>query len=209
MRIFTIQTYDAWQSLQARGVLRASVWHQSDLAPLAYQWMRQQMCARIGHPPHSFQVPLWGWAHEDAQSMIDIRRHWMPVSRYCQIEIELKETAVLVSDFDLWHIVLMDDYVALDDQDRARFDREVARQAEAPAGLSGQRPSRGLRYSASLRDQVVESWQRIFHHDNDQGGEGGQTQGSSYQACFWEIQPSDIVDVIEFRSIVEPDYDDD
>ena len=130
MRIWTIQTEAAWENFKERGVLRAGRAHQSKNWPEAYAWIEEQLIRRVGPPPARNIAPLWGWYHwagaaKKRPDLRAVRFHYGPPGRYVLIECELPAQAVMLSDFQAWHIILNEGYVGLDEAAQV-FRRVVA-----------------------------------------------------------------------------------
>ena len=106
--------------------------------------MAEQMQEKISLPPKSVTVPIWCWYAQD--------KHVAPHNRYYSnqacIELELPANKILLSDFDLWHVVLMNGFVPPDDMDFEKYSREDDRIEGLP----------------ELENQniIEESWQHIF-----------------------------------------------
>ena len=109
LTLWTLQHRDAWEELERTGVLRADpdrVWE--DFRG-AYDWMADQMRARIGPPPKGVRYPIWAWYQWEGQRRpMDLRRsgyapRGTPMVR---IEFEIDAAQVLLSEFDRWNIVL-------------------------------------------------------------------------------------------------------
>ena len=71
------------------------------------------MQEKISLPPENMNTPIWCWYAQDD--------HIVPKNRYYSnqacIELELPANKILLSDFYLWHVVLMDGFVPPDDMD--------------------------------------------------------------------------------------------
>lgn len=109
LTLWTLQHRAAWEELERTGVLRAEpdrVWE--DFRG-AYDWMADQMRARIGPPPEGVRYPIWAWYQWEGQRRpMDLRLagyapRGTPMVR---IEFEIDAAQVLLSEFDRWNIVL-------------------------------------------------------------------------------------------------------
>ena len=120
MKVWTIQTQEAWQRLKDTATLRISEEHiePKELLP-AYRWMAAQMKVRIGPPPAGVEYPIWVWYQyrDAAHPRPDLRHraHLPPGTAGVRLECEVAEESVLLSDFDLWHSVLNERYLARSD----------------------------------------------------------------------------------------------
>ncbi len=61
MKLWTIQTIDAWNVLQRTGVLRTDPKTIDDDMISAYRWMVARMRERLGRSPEGCQLPIWAW----------------------------------------------------------------------------------------------------------------------------------------------------
>jgi len=137
MRLWTIQDGRAHQRLLDKGVLYGD-WRRVEAQCFkpAYKWLCAQMeqrgIALNGRPP------IWSWTHKpDMRWAMHRHRgeHGVVV-----LELEIPDGLVLVSNFDAWHCVLNDHFMALTDD-------EVEQMFDYP------------------RAEVVESWRRVFDND--------------------------------------------
>ena len=102
--------------------------------------------------------------------------HIVPKNRYYSnqacIEIELPAIKILLSDFDLWHVVLMDGLVPPDDMDFEKHSKADDRIEALPE---------------PKKHQIIEqSWQHIFDVKKD---------GQWIQDCIWQINYDDVIKV--------------
>ena len=114
MRLWTIQSKDAFNKMQKTGLLRADEEHllfDGDLKD-SYLWMSDQMSKRIGPPPSGVRFPVWAWYQwEGIRKRPDMRHHCRGSNKEEEIvllTIEVPDDQVLLSDFDYWHFVLND-----------------------------------------------------------------------------------------------------
>src|SRR5687768_7255292 len=111
MKLWTIQSETQWQNLQKNKILIAD--NSGEMAKdydFAYEWLIKQMNIRIKEKSENAKYPIWCW-HSWRDS---IRRK--PDLRYggflnkgeksVLIEFEAEKDKVLLSDFELWHLVL-------------------------------------------------------------------------------------------------------
>lgn len=127
--LWTIQHADAWVALERDGVLRADSRRGWTEFRFAYDWMAEQMGKRIGPPPDGVPVPLWAWYQwEGRRGPRDLRQSgYAPRGTpMVQIEFEIEESRVLLSDFDRWHTVLGGGYLAVDGQDEQSCPLEAS-----------------------------------------------------------------------------------
>ncbi len=163
--LWTIQHEDAWMQLQQAGLLRADPDRVPEDFRRAYDWMAEQMARRIGNPPNGVWYPLWAWYRwEGKHRPRDLRcsGYGERGTPMVQMELEIEESRVLLSEFDSWHTVLSGGYLALDEADFDRFEREPgpvdtglgcpAGGAEHPGLLLGAAAGPGAEGSAFYRE---------------------------------------------------------
>lgn len=94
---------------------------------IAYNWLAGQMRKRVG-PPVDVHYPIWVWHMYDwRHEKLDLRRAAFRNYRHARvcIELEIPDTAVLLSNEDAWHIVLnngfygdADNEIAYEEEDK-------------------------------------------------------------------------------------------
>ena len=160
---------------------------------LQYNWLVAQMKKRIGEPPAGVSYPVWAWYRQfGRREKPDLRRErWCYGSNgmtYRCMEIEIPDDQVLLSDFDMWNLVLMDALIsrteAEDDMLCAEYDK-----------LSDD----------GKKKMLENNWERVFDitpFEND-----WTLQGDSVQATFWELRREQIRRTWTFKSAsVFPKY---
>ncbi|MCA9038213.1 MAG: DUF3841 domain-containing protein, partial [Planctomycetaceae bacterium] len=194
MKLWTIQTVPAWQSLQEHGYLRGQRRHADrDFLP-AYDWIATQMRQRIGQPPSAhISVPIWAWHQYDGihRKRPDLRSSgYLPTgTRGYRIGFTIPDSCVLLSDFELWHYALDYWYLASSESDAEAF------------GLLNQ----NLRCSWSnppsdhrVNSTIERSWHRMFDlHWHDPYVTAPRDE-KSIQATLWQLDHSWIKTVDEF-----------
>jgi len=178
MRAWTIQTRDVAEALCSGRTWYA---HEPKVAPdwrHAYQWMRDQMTARLGPPAVPTQMPVWLWCQwrGSRRARPDLRYvgHLPSGTAGVRIELELDETGILRSDFELWHYVLNGWYLPGSPADEREFDA---------------RPDRA---------RIEPSWQRIFDLDRNNRRYTSSRDEKSIQGVTWCMRPEDVRAVTHF-----------
>ncbi|KWX73525.1 DUF3841 domain-containing protein [Paenibacillus jilunlii] len=133
-RYWTNQTIEAWKKAQDIGYLVGNsdfIWGEM---LRDYHWMMSQMKKRI--PNYLGEFPIWLWTEKP-----DLRRsgHFNGGTHAVSLEVEIPSEQVLLSDFDAWHCVLNDSFLALDEAEWEAF------------------------YRNELKMSKEESWERIFN----------------------------------------------
>jgi hypothetical protein len=189
MRLWTIQTVAAWETLQTTGMLRADPRLADPDFAAAYRWMVKQMRQRLPRPSFAATVPLWAWYQWEGthRPRPDLRsRSHMPAGqRAVRIEFELDDDRVLLSDFDLWHIVLNNWYIARSEAEYEAFEARLDAQEDP------------LAPDAALQREIRDSWPRIFDLDWNDPYFAIDARHRPIQATFWEL-PLDAVRKADF-----------
>ena len=80
----------------------------------AYDWLVEQMKVRVGASPEGVKYPFWAWALIDGVSKKpDLRRVEFNnyVGENVVLELDIRDTDVLLSDEVNWHYVLNNSYL--------------------------------------------------------------------------------------------------
>lgn len=173
MRLWTIQHRDAYTKMLESGVLRADNDHLfcEDYFRNAYGWMSSQMKLRISDPPAGVDYPVWFWhTWEGERKRPDMRRggHAPRGTPVVLLTVDIPDDQVLLSDFDLWHLVLNEHYIADNEEDDDNRSHSV--------------------------EEMHESWNKIF---NVSAANPYYSESLSIQATVWEL-PMELVKKVEF-----------
>lgn len=187
MRLWTIQHEKAFETLEKSGVLTANENNLfcEDYYRFAYDWLVEQMKLRVGMPPYGIHYPIWAWYQwEGKRKRCDLRcgGYAQRGTHLVQLEMEIPDNEVMLSDFDDWHCVLnrglnSDDEAELDeyynsirDIDNEEFWNNIEKYPDL----------------VHLREKVIQSWDRIFDMDNIRND-------ASIQATFWLLKKEQVV----------------
>ena len=138
----------------------------------SYDWLVEQMKKRIGMPPDDVKYPVWAWYQwEGARKRLDMRTH-----RYggemgtpiVLLSIDVPDNMVLLSDFDMWHVILNDGYLPLYGKDDIEDPSE---------------------------DEKLKSWENVFCVDIETDWWNAP---KSTQATFWELKKEWVLKVEHF-----------
>ena len=182
--LWTIQDEAAFEVFQRTGVLRADSKHLIFGGEYrhAYDWMASQMCRRIGVAPDGAQYPVWAWYQwEGHRKRRDLRQsgYAQRGTPMVQITFEADTTDFLLSDFDAWHSVLSNCYLADSEQD---WDDFYANGGE------------------SKTDDVIASWNKVFDLNRYTPGWDPEPDCQTIQATLWEIRMSQVKKVEHFTA---------
>ncbi|GBU26898.1 hypothetical protein R84B8_00413 [Treponema sp. R8-4-B8] len=201
MRLWTIQAQEAYKQLRKNGVLHASeehVWCEDSLRH-AYDWMAAEL-AKKDVMPEGIRYPIWAWYQwQGKRKKRDLReRGFMKRGNPAvQLEIEIPDNKVLLSDFDVFHCVLNNLYVCSSEEDHERFEKWYE--------------SMGIGYGDWKNDAsqdeklqivqraIVESWAGVFDlTKEDDNYLYGKNEEKSIQAVFWELREDQVIWAREF-----------
>ena len=192
MRLWTIQSYTAYESMLKTGLLTAS---EKDLFckdefKFAYDWIAMKMKEREIIPSQETNSPVWAWYQwEGNRKRRDMREggHAKRGEKIVQLTIEVPDEDVLLSDFDLFHYVLNYCYLPVDEQDDVSFEEEYK-----SLGLTWhdlQDFSIQSHDMVQLREKITSSWNRIFElKKKDDNWLYGENDKKSIQATFWKLR---------------------
>lgn len=171
LRLWTIQPREVYENWRPKGVFRSDADRVDPDFRRPYQWLADQMQARLPAAPVGCRFPIWAWfqAHSANRPRPDLRTSGF-LRRGKQavlLTLKVEEQLVLLSDFDLWHYVLNDWYLPPD-----------ANMREAGATTVKQRQ---------------DSWMRIFDLDFQPPGIADPPEQKILQATFWELATSQVV----------------
>ena len=180
MRLWTIQTAQAFRQFERRGVLRGDGRRVDRDFRRAYAWMAQQMEQRLGKPPGRSRTPVWAWKDWNERSAKpDLRSSRLLPHGVAGVRIAFEAPAetVLLSDFTRWHAVLNGHYLADD-------------QAEDNAPPSWAFEDRHA--------HIEKSWERIFDLERGDPGYFGPLSSRGVQATLWLIEWRQVREVTRF-----------
>ena len=188
MKLWTIQPWEVWELLQYTGIYQCDPTRVTMSAYFdeKYRCLNRKMTTRIGSPPQGVIYPVWAWYKQNG-------RHCKPDLRserrgcgsenenYTCIELEVPENQVLLSDFDIWHIILNDGLIS---------DSEEESQAQEALynALS----------AAQKRAYKDKTWERVF--DVSPLKNGWTICGEWVQATCWDLRREFILSVRFFRT---------
>ena len=125
MKLFTIQTPDVWNTLQASGIFRATKARSENLQTdpeiftKAYEYITDIMLLKGIDKPlrYNFKenTPIWAWFLHNSKHFVDLRMETKvnPKETPC-IELEIPDDKVLLSGYETWHYVLNNWYLPKD-----------------------------------------------------------------------------------------------
>lgn len=145
IRLWTIQSLEAWEQCRKTGVMRADGRRVARRYRDSYHWMMAQMKRRL--PGYQGRFPIWAWAgtRPDLRTTGFLPRG----SPGARLEFTVPVNRVLLSDFNAWHHVLNGWYLPLTQQEADGW-------AQACQLYPG---------SDCLRHWLLASWERIFDLD--------------------------------------------
>lgn len=186
MILWTIQPIEVWKEIQNTGIYRCDPALTTLDMDDEYKWLIAKMVDRIGPPPEGVQYPVWAWYKQNGKhhkpDLRSERWDYGPGDEdYTCIEVEIPDEQVLLSDFDVWHLILNHSLIS----DTEEEDREQEAMYEMMQSEQ----------QASYRDK---NWERVF--DVSPLNNGWITRGDWIQATFWELKKGDVRAVRFFRT---------
>jgi hypothetical protein len=189
MTLWSIQPLHLYEKLLGCGVLHCDPEQNGFWVDFreAYDWLVEQMTARIGLPPQGVQYPFWAWALVDGVSKKpDLRRGIFNnyVGENVVLELEIPDCDVLLSDECNWHYVLNNWYLHDVNDAEGKWD-------EVDAWFDSLPPDE--------QDTIRKtSWERIFNEDDP------DNDWDFVQATFWELKAEQVKSVRRFIGRQKP-----
>ena len=187
MILWTIQPEELYHSILETGQYACDP-NQIDMTEFTemYDWLVLQMRERIGEPPNGVISPVWAWhTQKSKRQKPDLRsERWSngyDGEKFVCLEIEVPDEQVLLSDFDLWSIVLLNDLITETEEEDEELDKMYKSLA----------PKRQL-------EMKYENWKRVF--DVTPFENAWMRRGSWIQATFWELRRDMIKEVRYFTA---------
>lgn len=205
MRLWTIQAQEAYKLLRKNGILHAneeySMCKDGDNFRRAYDWMASEL-GKIDINPDGIRYPIWAWYQwQGKRKKRDMRESGFSArgNHIVQLEIEIPDNKVLLSDFDLFHCVLNNLYMSSSEEDHDQFEKWYE--------------SRGIKYGdwnydashdeklQKVKRVIVESWAGVFDlTKEDDNWLYGKNEHKSIQAVFWELREDQVIWAREFTA---------
>jgi len=193
MRLWTIQTDDAYHRLIADGQLVADPTRCDPDFVGPYKWMLNQMRRRIKGGTPSSKAALWAWSKWEPPTRdrpdLRARGHLPPGQSGYRIELDVHADDVLLSDYCLWHHVLNYWYVPSCNRDQEIFESE---HDQYRYGWERLPPPK-------MRVIITASWERIFNLDCCDEYVTGHPSNRPIQATMWRIHRSMICGAQHFN----------
>ena len=151
-----------------------------------YNWLVLQMKKRIGDPPEGVIYPVWAWhTQRSKRHKPDLcSERWAngyDEEKFVCLEIEVPDEQVLLSDFDLWSLILLDSIIT-------ETEEEDHKLTEIYKELT---PQKQL-------EMKYKNWNRVF--DVTPFENEWTRRGSWIQATFWVLTKDMIKKVRHFKA---------
>jgi len=203
MKLWTIQDQKAYKQLKKTGVLHANekyLWCEESLK-FAYDWMASEL-AKKDIMPEGVRYPIWAWYQwEGKKKKRDLRKSGLSPrgNKSVQLEIEIPDNKVLLSDFDVFHCVLNNLYLSSSKKDDDRF-RKWYRSQGINYGDWKHDTSHNKKIQI-VKKAIVKSWSGVFYlTKEDNNWLYGRNSEKSIQAVFWELREDQVVWAREFTA---------
>jgi len=203
MKLWTIQSQEAYKLLRKNGVLHASeeyaMSNEGDNFRRAYDWMAAEL-SKKDVKPDGVNYPIWAWYQwEGRRKKRDLRKKGLSArgDKAVQLEIEIPDEKVLLSDFDVFHCVLNNRYVCSSEEESNKFDEWYeSMMIGYDAGKNDESQNEKLQM---VINKIEESWAGIFDlTKEDDRWMYGKNEYKSIQAVFWELREDQVIWAREF-----------
>lgn len=196
MRLWTIQSYEAYKKLVDTGILRADkncIYDEN--FRYAYKWIIEKMQSKSIILPENVDYPIWSWYQWNGKRKRRDMRQWGYANsgkKIVQLTIEADAKDVLLSDFDLFHYVLNYWYLAKDEDEDKAFELEYRSLGFEFNDLQNFSIQNGnMKY---LRKKIEDSWDNILDLEKeDDNYIYGKNSEKSIQATFGELKLEQVV----------------
>ena len=152
----------------------------------AYDWMARELEKKVKKPNEQCRYPIWAWKCWDSNRNCrpDLRtRLGKRNEELVLVEFDIPDNLVLLSEFHLWHFVLNNWYLPINEKDKLNFENT----------LKNSPPDH-------CNKLITQSWQNIFYWEKLDPTYHGTDLGSSIQAVFWELKKEWITKTTYFKS---------
>lgn len=187
-RVWLVRTSRALDELLEKGYLRGKAEHVLPDFKYPYDWMREQLREKVGPGPRG-AYPVWVWYQysNESKRRPDLRhRALLPTgSQGVRFELEVPDEALLLSDFELWHLPLNGWYVPSSVEDGERFD-DLFPHRSTP------------RQRKRIQKEIEKSWERVLDLDFSAPDIASPRSEKSIQGVIWEITLEQVVSVDTF-----------
>lgn len=162
-----------------------------------YDWFIRQMKVRIGKIPFPECDPIWAWyqysgsknRRPDLRNSALLKRGEKGVC----IQIEKKDSEVLLSDFHLWSYPLsFKMYLGNFEQDSLDFDKFFEKRNLDSLNFDT--------FPLEIKHKIVKSWDKIFDLYFDDPYHAHKRSDKSIQATFWSLSINEITKVDYFTA---------
>lgn len=181
---------EAYQNTLEKGHCYQSLISKMQLEPSwgpAYEFMKLKLdtfCPFLKNTLNSNEIyPTWAWPLDKNKAIKNdcrqsLFRKWGPAgSTYIAIVFDKNDSEVLLSDFDCWHFVLNNEYLALEDVSQKTHPHLYS------------------------NENLQNSWNQIFDEEfltKFHFDQNSQNSSIYWQAVCWGIRPEEIVNVKKF-----------
>jgi len=136
--------------------------------------------------PDGIRYPIWAWYQWNGKrKKRDMRERGLSNrgDPAVQLEIEIPDEKVLLSDFDVFHCVLNNTYICSSEEESERFDKWCESQDD----------------KSKIVKKIKESWTGVFDlTKEDDNWLYGKNEHKSIQAVFWELREDQVIWAREF-----------
>ena len=201
MKLWTLQPIEWYDKLCRNGIICGESKHieltkEEENFDYAYDWMIQEMKARIGDCKNVGDYPIWAWYqyenHKKRRPDLRCSGFFEKGTKAVRIEFEKAEQDVLLSDFDLWLYVLNYWYIPDTEEESLHFDKLLE---ESGVNFIDKED-----YTPEMRQLVEDSWTKIFDMNYSSKDLADPFEKKSIQATFWQLSVDDITKVDYFTA---------
>ena len=138
--------------------------------------------------------PIWAWNRWNGikQPKPDLRSsgHLEKGTKGVRIEFEIEDKRVLLSEFDLWHMVFHRSYIGKSEKDELEFEKELKDNGYDNIDFT--------KLPAKYKMKIERSWEKIFDLSWENDYYTHKNEDKCIQATLWRLKIENVIDVKEF-----------
>lgn len=155
----------------------------------SYDWIASQMDSKIGKRPKEGCMPIWAFYEYEFKKKIFIDD---VTDDEVGLELLVREENVVLTDYALWHYILNDTPIFLDEDEFYSF-KEKAEKCGYWGANDKDYDNKSMEFE-ECKEYKYKSWQRVFNVTGE-GNFNNSKLEDPIQACLWKIRSEDILNV--------------
>lgn len=186
-KLWTIQRKEVMDEINKKGYYaplarNTMAYRYSEEFKRAYDFISENLFKKDKNKGRN-KYPVWAFLHRESPANYGVSE-----DGFIEMELEISENRLLLSDFSKYHCILNNGYCPINDDEYEEYHKKYYGALDSYKLLP--------EYTEEEHQQVIkDSWANIFDlSDSDK---------DDIQACFWKIEKDDIISV---RDITEEEF---